>query len=907
MTESYKVDPRPSIPNDPPAAGPADKPIVGDTPKTTAVRMLAAGLWPIPIYEMGETIPRRGTAEGKEPIGKAWGAKRNTIETLNAAYKNHPHRGVGLGLGPGRGPNDSWPIDVEGDGPEAEESRVKLYGGEDVVTLGWGSARGGHQLLLADLDRMATLLCGITGLEVKGGPSPGVYHLPEFPGLEIRIGGFKPDGSAKQIQSVFPPTVGTDGKPRQWNGVSTIAAAPESLYAALERAGKKPAPEPIASAPREPTPATAAASTRNGTVDHPDDLTPWDDYIARTTWPQLLPGWEWVGEDAEYYYLRRPFKDSNHSATISKTTDKLKIFTSSTPPFEAGKVYNRFEAYCQLEHGGTSKEHIRKGAKELRRLGYGSKTSRSKPSPSANGDALTPPSAEGSVGFSSQVCPKFEGSPRPLTTDLLPVPILPAAMIPAPLRGWLTDIARRGCFPLEYPVASALVGISSLIGRNLTIKPKRCDSWTVVPNLWGGAVGPPGVQKSPSVQETMAPLRRLVVAAIEAAKVAEQRALEDAAIAEARSHAAKKKLADGAKKNLPDSVLRELAAEANQAQQIIAPTTKRYIVNDATIEKFGELLRDHPRGLFQFRDELTGFFRSLEQKGHEQDKGFYLQSSNGDTGYTFDRIGRGTIHIPAACISLFGTVQPGPLARYIKRAASADDADGFMPRFQILVYPDIITNFVNVDEWPDTQAKNTAYEVYRWIDAMDPLALAVESDPDTGLAFLRFDDAAQALFDEWREELENRLRSGTESSLLTCHLAKYRSLMPSLALLFHVVASVGTPRFELVSRDAAELAIAWCALLEAHARRIYQAAADGDPEAAEQLAGRLKKSLPNPFTYRQVVQKGWTGLDDVDAVRKAVGILEDRNWTQVVTKPPGPTGGRPSEEVWINPRIHGEG
>ena len=226
----------------PPSDRPADSPIVGNTPKSTAVRLHAAGLWPIPLYERGSAIPGRDKkAEGKEPIGKAWGLERNTPDTLNATFKRHPHAGVGVGLGPGRGPGGGWLIDVEGDGPEAEESRARLYGGEDVKTLGWGKHRGGHQLLHVDPARMGELLAPLKGFEDKG-LKAGVYHLPEFPGLEIRVGGVKPDGAVKQIQSAFPPTLGTDGKPRRWNGVSTIAPAPESFYEALGRAGSKPAP-----------------------------------------------------------------------------------------------------------------------------------------------------------------------------------------------------------------------------------------------------------------------------------------------------------------------------------------------------------------------------------------------------------------------------------------------------------------------------------------------------------------------------------------------------------------------------------------------------------------------------------------------------------------------------------------
>ena len=37
-----------------------------------------------------------------------------------------------------------------------------------------------------------------------------------------------------QFQSNVPPTPGTDGKPRKWNGIDTIAELPEAAYAMLD-------------------------------------------------------------------------------------------------------------------------------------------------------------------------------------------------------------------------------------------------------------------------------------------------------------------------------------------------------------------------------------------------------------------------------------------------------------------------------------------------------------------------------------------------------------------------------------------------------------------------------------------------------------------------------------------------
>jgi hypothetical protein len=49
---------------------------------------------------------------------------------------------------------------------------------------------------------------------------------------------------------------------------------------------------------------------------------------------------------------------------------------------------------------------------------------------------------------------------------------------------------------------------------------------------------------------------------------------------------------------------------------------------------------------------------------------------------------------------------------------------------------------------------------------------------------LTFAPDAQALFREWLSQLEARLRGDELAPVMQAHLAKYRSLMPSLALLF---------------------------------------------------------------------------------------------------------------------------
>ena len=197
------------------------------------------GFWPCLIHPPG--IKRRGQKEltkGKEPVGKDWGATRKTEDDLRklvqwAKRKGFTPHGCGICLGPKRAPGGGWLIDLEGDGSQAEESLRRLLGGELVETYGWSATRGDHALFKADGELLLKLLKEAGGVEGKGHEA-GKFTLSDFPGLEFRIGRYGPDGRPLQFQSVAPPTPGTDGRPRVWNGVDTIAELPETAYEALE-------------------------------------------------------------------------------------------------------------------------------------------------------------------------------------------------------------------------------------------------------------------------------------------------------------------------------------------------------------------------------------------------------------------------------------------------------------------------------------------------------------------------------------------------------------------------------------------------------------------------------------------------------------------------------------------------
>jgi putative DNA primase/helicase len=242
-------------------------------------------------------------------------------------------------------------------------------------------------------------------------------------------------------------------------------------------------------------------------------------------------------------------------------------------------------------------------------------------------------------------------------------------------------------------------------------------------------------------------------------------------------------------------------------------------------------------------------------------------------------------------VSLLGGIQPGPLRAYIAAAANGGAGDdGLLQRLQLLVWPDGGDEWVNVDRWPDTEAKNRVYDIFKRLDQIRPRI-------DEGdVPALQFDEAGQEAFNSWREKFERRLRTENMPPAIESHLTKYRSLLPSLALIFHLI---DTPERPAVGLEHVRRAEAWLTYLESHARRLYAQVLDPGMAAAIALSERFK-DLPDQFTARDVSQRGWAGLDRV-AVEKGLDVLVDMLHLSVQTVS---TGGRPTKTYSKNPALN---
>ncbi len=486
--------------------------------------------------------------------------------------------------------------------------------------------------------------------------------------------------------------------------------------------------------------------------------------------------------------------------------------------------------------------------------------------------------------------------PIPLPDELSPVEPFDFALLPETLRPWAKDISERIQCPPDFVAAGIMTSLAAVLGRKVAIRPQEHTDWTVIPNIWAIVVGRPGVMKSPALEAVLAPLKRLAADATESYATAIEEFNTTQVAAKLRRENAEKK----ARKMLledPDADLLTVLA----VDEVAVPVQKRYMANDSTPEALGELLRQNPNGLLVYRDEIVSLLKGLDREDRAEGRGFYLTAWNGDSSFTFDRIGRGlNLHIDAVCLSLLGGTQPGRLAEYIGHAVRGGTGDdGLIQRFGLLVWPDTGGKWKDVDRWPDNDAKIRAYKVFEHLNSIDPISTGARQDTDIngnpdGPPYLRLSPSALELFQEWRTDLETRLRSGDLHPALESHFAKYRKLVPALALIIHLADYGKGP----VTENAMLKALAWGEYLETHAQRAYGAISQPEVTTAKAIISRIRKGdLTTAFSSRDVWRHGWSKLSDSKHVARALQLLVDYDWLTVEYLE---TSGRPKTVYHVN-------
>ncbi|MCX6596720.1 MAG: YfjI family protein [Acidobacteria bacterium] len=487
--------------------------------------------------------------------------------------------------------------------------------------------------------------------------------------------------------------------------------------------------------------------------------------------------------------------------------------------------------------------------------------------------------------------PTATGWPKrlPLGDELPAVEQLQLEMLPEAFRPLVADVAERMQVCPDFVAAPLLCGLAGATGRRALIQPKVLDtSWTEYGNVWGGIVGTPGAMKTPTIQAALAALKGVQARWIDEDLEAMANYRRDEEAFELRVNGWRQQATQAGKRGTP--------APARPDSGPVPPPARRLIVNDATAPAIHQVLIANPAGVLIFRDELSGWLSAMEQEGRADERGFFLEAWSGHGAFTMERIGRGSLHAKALCVSVFGGIQPDRLRGYLAESMEGGPKnDGLMQRFQVFVWPDPPARWRNVDRLPNHSAIERITAIFETITAIDP---------DHPLRF-KFSQDGQKLFNTWHAELEHRLRAGTQNPIVESHLAKYRGLMPKLAMLFYL-ADDPTGGDGLIGLAHARQAATWCEYLESHARRVYSSVISPELRAARTLAERIaggEIGADGVLRVRDIYRRGWSGLANRRAAIAALEVLSDHHYVRpVLPLLDSAAIGRPSEEFEINPK-----
>lgn len=453
--------------------------------------------------------------------------------------------------------------------------------------------------------------------------------------------------------------------------------------------------------------------------------------------------------------------------------------------------------------------------------------------------------------------------PAPVPLDVLPDAIIDYVRDQSDLTG-----SDHGIIGL-----SAIVSAAACITDQITLQPKRRDpTWLEHPRLWAAFVGDPSTKKSPAIGKAVRHVKRIDH---------EMSERNVSAFAEYKWQHDSWKEAKKADKLSPPP----------EPQK---PAVQRLVVEDTTVEALTEVLKDNPRGVLVLKDELTGWFASMDAykgsgKGASMDRAHWLEAYNGGRR-VIDRVTRGTVIVPNWSACILGGVQPDMM----RRVADSMGNDGLLQRFIVLVARSAVEDH---DRTPDMLAMERYRQLFDWLVGLQP-----------GTRPVQLTEAAHVCR-ERVARLALKLAEAFDNPSLKAWFGKWTGLYARLLLVYHVLEcypqSIHPCTTDVSGETAEKVERLMCGTLLHHGLHFYQEVLDAHErqEQVRQLARLILAKRYGRITKRDMMQYWKAGQkEDWYKVRGIVESLCSMGWLDPDTDTLD-SDGRP--RAWlVNPECH---
>jgi hypothetical protein len=455
---------------------------------------------------------------------------------------------------------------------------------------------------------------------------------------------------------------------------------------------------------------------------------------------------------------------------------------------------------------------------------------------------------------------------------------------------WIRLEASCKSAPLDYVALGLLAASAGVIGAKRRVSP--WDGWSEPSIIWGGLIGDPATNKSPSIDTVTDAIRGIERELNKHFNTKKDKYEADKVVAEAKiaKWESEVKEAIKGKKSPPDK-----PQDAALPQQ---PLPHRVLVVDVTTEKLARILGGAPGGLICIADELAGVLGGFDRYGGSgADAAFWLKAYDGRP-HRYDRVGLGdeVIDIPFCAVSLLGGIQPDRLNTMVLTR----DNDGLAAR-PLYAWPDPVRPKMPTVK-PDWEGVRAMLERLASLSFDD-----TDDDPKPRIMKLSNDAVTEEFrpwweFTQWDAKLD-------AAGLVAGALGKLPGTVLRLAMTMEYIAwswgrsnaSEPTEVGRQTMRNAIRIVEEWVRPTMA---RVFQEATIPEPHRdARVIAGWLRKTKPEQINARELRRTaGYPGTKDVKRLDAAIELLVEANW--LVPPEESSKPGRPRKDFTVNPGIH---
>lgn len=418
---------------------------------------------------------------------------------------------------------------------------------------------------------------------------------------------------------------------------------------------------------------------------------------------------------------------------------------------------------------------------------------------------------------------------RPAPVDILrglAAPPLRAEDAPSVLGRFAESQAQATGFDVSILLAGGIVAAAAALDDSVRLCVSPRSSWFESARLWLSLIGGPGSGKTPGLKKSMDPIF---------------------------------------------SMHRELLAEWSKTNasggepQPDAPPRPALYTSDATTEALADVLRDNPRGLLYFCDELESWLSSHDayRSSGGKDRGEWLRLYDGGP-HQVNRIRRGAFFVQNWSASLLSATTPAAL----RKLAPKLPEDGLLQRILLVL--------VRPVELPD--GAMLRFETKVPAEAWDAALRRLHAIP--GDVVVHLSGGAREAFEAEQVALHGLTRSFEDlHPPYASHLAKRPAMLARIALVFHALDArdIRTD----VQRETMELAIRFLRRQERHAQAVYGSmlGADTGMELAKAIARSILASELQQFNRRELTHacRAFRAADEQSRIA-ALSLLTDCGW-----------------------------